>query len=84
MGDVFDRYYHRDNIPERLKKKLSIQDMREIAKPLSDEIERLQDTVTMLRNDLQNLRGRFLPGSFEQKMIDDALKYSKREALRDE
>lgn len=54
MSDVFDRYYHRDNIPERLKKKLSIQDMRELAQPLADEIERLQARVDELERDREN------------------------------
>ena len=36
--------------------------------------ERLEDTVLMLRNDLQQLRGKFDADSFERKMIDDALR----------
>jgi hypothetical protein len=71
MSDAFDRYYHRDNIPDRLIGKLSIQDMRELAQPLAGRIAELE---------AQNRRQSDEVNFSRQRSIDDGKRIEELEA----
>jgi hypothetical protein len=45
VTEILDRYYDSNRIPERIKKRISLQDMKELADPLLEEIERLRAAI---------------------------------------